>query len=457
MALAKLILLLLAGTGGFVPVSDRFPAPVESPRVAYDIYDNHWKLDRDGALLVQPAQNPSAWVLVHRGPWKFLRLDEYGYLWAATANVIQRFDPRSPALGWEDFSDALAGQQIAALGNAPSGAVLVATDAGTLIELDRTDKRSVVVTDAPSGITRLFTDGEGQIWLEAKSRVYRKAAPSDAWQRTWELVARLPGANHDLSGEAIGTKFYMAGGQTATWGYPAVPHVFDGLYEFDEPARTSGVAARLLHPRFYNGTAALDGKIWVIAGNVRDAKGDAHPLATVEICDPVTGQVKQGPELPYPIEMPLAVHLGRRIFVAGNEKLLSIAPGETHWRQEPGIPPTAGLKALAGTAWDNCFFVTIAKLGLAQFDGAWTVLSREYQPRSPQVAAFRNAIWVMGGRETANDHTTMIFDLTSHQWTRGPDLPRDLAWGAAAVVNGRLLVTGGAAGRCYNNRTFLLR
>jgi hypothetical protein len=156
--------------------------------------------------------------------------------------------------------------------------------------------------------------------------------------------------------------------------------------------------------------------------------------------------------------MPLAVHIGKRIYVAGNDKLLSIGIGESKWKAEPDMPMGKGLKALAGCVWKEQFYVTVPKLGLVAFDPqahAWNLVSAEWQPRSAEVAAFRDELWVMGGREIGDGRTTMIFD--GKVWRRGPDLPRELAWGAAAVVNGRLMVTGGAAGRCYNDRTFLLR
>ena len=112
---------------------------------------------------------------------------------------------------------------------------------------------------------------------------------------------------------------------------------------------------------------------------------------------------------------------------------------------------------MAGGTWGDNFFLTIPKLGLARFDVAWSIAGPQYQPRSPQVAAFRQAIWVMGGREAADGRATRIFDTVTREWHSGPDLPRELAWGAAGVVDGRLIVAGGADGRCYNNRTFLLR
>lgn len=63
----------------------------------------------------------------------------------------------------------------------------------------------------------------------------------------------------------------------------------------------------------------------------------------------------------------------------------------------------------------------------------------------------------MGGRDVpAGDHK-WIYTPRTGQWRTGPDLPRELAWGAAAEVQGKTLISGGASGLCYNNRTFLLR
>ena len=157
---------------------------------------------------------------------------------------------------------ALKGGKITALANAPSGSALVALKSGQVVELDQQKSERIVLAEAaPAGIAELLTDRFGQVWAVADHRTYRKPAAAGAWQRNWELAARLPGSNHDLAGEAIGAKFYVAGGQTATWGYPAVAHVFDGLYEFDLAKRTWRIAAQLGRPRFYAGVAALDGRV----------------------------------------------------------------------------------------------------------------------------------------------------------------------------------------------------
>lgn len=455
--------------------------PAGSSAQAYDIHNNHWALgplDRQGnrMLLVLPAQSPGAWVPDHlsnlpAGPWRFLQADEHGYLWIASANTLRRMDPRYPARGWADASHSLDGAEITAMAAGPSGAVLAALKLGKVVEVDLGDGPAAGSTisafPAPTSVTRLITDAEGAIWAVAAGKRYRKPPPQDAWQQRWELVARLPGGNHDLSGDVNGDNFYMAGGQTANWGYPATPHVFDDVFEFSGRTRQWRVACKLRHPRFYNGTAVLNGKVWVIGGNTRDSAGKAHDLATVEICDPATGERHDGPELPLNLGMPLAVHIGGRVYVAGAPlgaptesplKLLSISATESRWRSEPDGPH--GPKNLTGTVYDGKFYIAMPRKGLLVFnpsDGSWQTVESPLQPRSCQMAAHRREIWLMGGRDVPAGDRTLIYDPGTGTWRMGPDLPRELAWGAAAELEGRLIVTGGAAGRCYSNRTFILR
>ncbi|MFN8005344.1 MAG: kelch repeat-containing protein, partial [Acidobacteriota bacterium] len=68
---------------------------------------------------------------------------------------------------------------------------------------------------------------------------------------------------------------------------------------------------------------------------------------------------------------------------------------------------------------------------------------------------------LLGGRDTASEELTQIYNPRTRQWRNGPSLPRPLSWGAAATVAGKLVVTGGAGsyGRdyLYNDRTFVLQ
>ncbi len=60
-------------------------------------------------------------------------------------------------------------------------------------------------------------------------------------------------------------------------------------------------------------------------------------------------------------------------------------------------------------------------------------------------------------RTSEGGSVTYICSPDSGQWRKGPSLPREIVWGAAFSIDGDLYLTGGGAGRCYNNRTFRLR
>jgi hypothetical protein len=483
----------------------QLPAPDGSSDAVFDIFGNFWSLDRpdaDGArkLLVLPAQVRDKWVAddlsrLPVGPWHFLCTDEFGYVWVASNRRCLRMDPHTPQAGWGDFTADLesavkktfqatepAGAtsrldaSITAMGIAPNGAVAVAACAGTrgaIVELDRDQKTSVNSMPAPTGIDRLLCDADGDLWLRCASKSYRMAAPVDAWQRRWQLVDRLTAGDHDLSGDVLNGKFYMAGGQNAGWGYPAVPHVFRELLAFDPRTMRWSTVAQLDQPRYYNGTSFLDGRIWIIAGYTRDQAYKPVRLNSVVIINPTTGSRTAGPSLPLPLDNPLAMHVGGRIYVAGSELastttptsgpqrpclLLSIGLGETAWRREPDGPPF--LIALAGTVQDGAIYLALAGNGLGRFDTlkkTWSVVPVAHAARSPQMAAYKGEIWIMGGRDIEHQDATTIYSPRNGSWRQGPNLPRPLAWGAATEVGGRLMVVGGAAGRGYNNRTFVLR
>ena len=102
---------------------------------------------------------------------------------------------------------------------------------------------------------------------------------------------------------------------------------------------------------------------------------------------------------------------------------------------------------LAGATQDDRLYVCVPDLGLVVFDPAtaqWETIGGPTHPRSGQVAAWRSELWLMGGRDIADQNETRIFNPRAREWRMGPALPRELAWGAAAVAGGQLIVTGGA-------------
>jgi hypothetical protein len=479
-----------------------YPAPPVAPppgssAPVFDIFGNFWTLaapdtGANRQLLVLPAQSPHLWQpdtlsALPKAPWQHLGADEFGYLWLATTTRILRLDPHTPQSGWTDFTPALASAlpaptptTITAMGLSAEGAIAIAITAanqGLLVQLDRDKETTVRPEPAPAAVNTLLCDTAGDLWLRCAHQTLRRSAAPGAWQRQWELVDRLPAGDHDLSGDILDGTFYMAGGQNAGWGYPARPHVFRELFAFSPATRRWRIEAQLDRPRFYNGTSFLDGRVWIVGGYTRptyttDAAYRPVILTSVEIWDPATRTLTPGPPLPIALDNPLALHIGGRIYVAGCQLapnssptspqrtclLLSIGPGEPTWRREPDGPPY--LLALAGTVYAGNLYLALAGRGLGIFDTrarTWSVIPVAHAARSPQMATYRDEIWIMGGRDIERQDAVTIYTPHTRTWRPGPDLPRPLAWGAATTIAGRLMLVGGAAGRGYNNRTFLLR
>lgn len=495
----------------------RPPVPVAPPAGSsepiYDNFDNYWTLAPADEgdyreVLVLPAQDRSAWISpgshgLEPGNWLWMQPDEHGYVWVASARQVLRFDPRFPQRGWHDFSldSRFPAGRLTSLSVGPRGSMLVAVDSGYVVELDRQqsgdggivrERNRVRAVACLPGVTRMRSDKSGRVWLQVSGKVYRASGSlfdlsDDATEEPftekqdiqpgqhWELVARMPGSNHDLSGDVLNGKFYVAGGLTNGWGYPARDHDFSKLLEFDGQTAQWRIAADLSRGRVYCATSHLDGKVWVVGGDVFLDDRQPRPNGTriemdwVQIVDPATGEVTDGPPLACARPMPIALHVGGRIYVAGNPRgqqdqpgrVESIGHGEKKWRREPNGP--AGFGPLAGCALGDQLYLAVPERFLAVFDTRsqiWTTIEVPHPPRSCQMASFAGEVWLMGGQQVPNQSEVQIYNPATRQWRNGPALPRGLSWGAAADVGGKLIVTGGAGRHAndysYNNRTWAL-
>lgn len=338
----------------------------------------------------------------------------------------------------------------------------------------------------PGDWRTIRADEIGFVWLQGSRSIrFDPRKPQDgaremafvpttvAAQKDWQIVARMPASNHDLTAAVLGNKFYVAGGLTAEWGFPTRSHPFDELWELDTKRWTWRVAGKFGRGRIYCATAAFDGKIWIIGGDVIEADGVRHAITTVQLYDPKTGKVTEGVPNTIARPMPMALAANGRLYVMGNERdrdgqtgrlpgqMESIGVGETAWRQETASEMILG--PLAGASLDGKLYVAVRDRGLAIYDTLtkrWDV-DASFKPRSCQMTAFRGEIWMLGGRDTAAEDQTLIYSPKTKNWRQGPRLPRPLSWGAAEVVSDQLIVTGGAAsyGRdyLYNDRTFVWR
>ena len=375
-----------------------------------DTCANQWKLVPAGhgtrKLMVLPAQAPAEWIdpqIKGADPakWSALRADEIGFLWLTKAGRTFRIDPRKPK--------------------------------------------------------------EGAVEMPFR-------ASSVATQKQWKIAARMPASNHDLTAAVLNNRFYVSGGLTAEWGFPTRSHPFDELWELDTKTWKWRAAGSFGRGRIFCATAAFDGKIWIVGGDVIESNGTRHAVTTVQIYDPRTGTMTNGVPNTIARPMPMALAAGDRLYVVGNAKdhyeepgqMESIGVGESKWRREPDGPP--GMGPLAGATLDGKLYIAVKDRGLAIFDtqaSRWEPVDGTYKPRSSQMTAYQGEIWMMGGRDTAGEDQTLIYSPKTKTWRKGLQMPRPLSWGAAEVVNGRLIVTGGAAsyGRdyLYNDLTFVLR
>jgi Kelch motif len=268
-------------------------------------------------------------------------------------------------------------------------------------------------------------DDDGFLWLRGGTHTVRfdlhhpqaglvegpapAAEPQPA--SAWRVAAHMPATNHDLTAAVLNGRMYVSGGLTAEWGFPARSHPFDELWELNPARWTWRVAAKLARDRIYCATAAFDGQVWVIGGDVIEATGERRAVTTVERYDPRTGRIAPGPDTQVARPMPVAMATGGRLYVIGNARgasdqpgaMESLGAGETAWRREPDGP--AGMGPLAGAELDGALYVVIPKTGVAAFDTTarqWAIVPSPTIPRSCQMAAYRGELWLMGGRDTAN-------------------------------------------------------
>ena len=410
-----LLFLLLATAATSAQTPARLPKPSVAPpakslAAVRDTCSNFWTLAPSGKgqrkLLVLPAQAPTVWIEpkisgAEPGMWSAVRADELGFVWLTEGVRTFRLDPRKPQLG------------------------------------------AVETMSTPTSI---------------------------AAQKNWDIVARMPASNHDLTAAVLHNKFYLGGGLTAEWGFPTSSHAFDELWELDPKNWRWRVAGRFGRARIYCATAAFNNKVWIIGGDVIESDGTRHAVTTVQLYDPRSGAITEGPPNTIARPMPMALSANGRLYVVGSAKgeydrpaqMESIGAGEVSWRREPHAPH--GMGPLAGAALDGKLYIAVRDKGLMMYDTAakrWETIESAAKPRSCQMTAYRGEIWMPGGRDTAGEDQTWIYSPNDHQWRNGPLLPRPLSWGAAEVVDGKLILTGGAGSYgkdyLYTDRTFVLR
>lgn len=460
------------------------PYPKGAIETTFESHGNHWALapsinqKNHIDILVLNAKNPTKWELdtlsgLSTGLWRWIKADYHGYVWVSDGSQALRINVRKPHGGTRLLSadSAFPPGKITAMGLGPNGTMLFALHTGKLVEAHqaydkkaRMHKNKISVTDCPKNVSFIYTDTNGTLWLKAKNRGFKKAAPEDAWQHTWEETYHFQGGSHDLSGDVYNGKFYMSWAITGDFGYPSTGNFHRHILEFD-PGKGWNIFADYGYPRGYGGTSFLDGKIWASGGD--SISNDNKRFSTTEtlIFNPITKEKTKGPDLPAPIASAISFNVNDRIYTTGytvndkNLKMYSIGIGDSKWTEEINGPKGGG--SVYGTKIGNVLYILLAHNGLAMYNTVtkeWSKTIAPNNPRAAQVGNFKGEVWVMGGRNKESEDATYIYNPKKDEWRKGPRIPRTLIWGCAFNIDGDMYLTGGFSyHNPFSHRTFKLR
>ncbi len=484
---------MLRGDGMYVPTPLAPASGWEMESACDDPFGNVW------ALGSKPDQNVQTLAVIARDRphrWEPIPLsgknigshwlapcaDDVGFVWLANGTTVIRVDPRSADAEYRAFAPP-GPAQITTIARVANRQLVIGFADGSVqeltVEADQPPSWRLIESYGSGPIRALRHGRDGLLWAVSGSDLYRSEALREEWHRHWEEQPRMPAGNHDNIFARIGNKLYTAGGKTY-FGQPAAEWVnLDHVWSYDINQGTWQVEAPMLEPgKAYPGIAALDGELWLIGGNFRNGNS-TKATATVEIFDPESGRYRLGPALDVPRDQAVALTVNDRLYCIGGRldsgegttKVVSIAADERHWRPEPDAP--GPVYQASGCVIAEKLYVAAGPRsdcpGLFVYDPQqqnWESISHPAPPApgAPLCAAFEGEVWVMGGRGTTTGLTAShIYSPETGRWRPGPDLPLRVSWGAAAVVNGRLIIAGGAyrdpyVGSVFNSdRVFLLR
>lgn len=474
------------GDAMFEPTPSAPPGWEVTP-VCDDPFGNVWAIAEDGQrrdIAVLTNQHPHGWQRLDlpanqlAGSWQGTVTDDAGFVWVALEASVLRVDPRSsgPHRSFATPVDA----RITAIARG-GGQIVVGFADGSLREL--------TVDAAGPPAWRLLQAGDdgpvqallharsGSLWVLRAGRVQRLADLESLWHGHWDEQPPMPAGNHDHIFARIEDRLYTAGGKTF-FGWPAAEWVnLDHVWSYHIPSGTWRVEPPMLEPgKAYSGIAALDDELWLLGGLFR-ADNRTRATATVEIFDPRTRRYRLGPPLPRKAGQVVALAVNGRLYAVGGAddegptaEVLSIGVGETSWRVDAPAPNP--VSQASGCVLNGKIYIAAGPSshcpGLFVYDperDSWSQVEHPSRPPSaPLCTAFDSSVWVMGGRGAASGQTAAFaYAPDTGQWRRVPDLPLPVSWGAAAAVNGRLLIAGGAyrderVGNYFNSdRVFLLR
>lgn len=308
---------------------------------------------------------------------------------------------------------------------------------------------------------------------------------SAAYAQKWEKpAAPFPEASEEVYGIAANGKLYVFGGLGPQWTPKAL------VYEYDPATRQWTKKNNMPLPSHHVAFAELNGKIYVMGGFVKPAKGPSAwvPIDNAWEYDPANDTWKALPPLPTKRGSPVAAAVDGKIYVIGGasthpgSKETAVHPARPHrsmdtnevydpatntWETRQTMP-TARNHAYVGVV-NNKIYVIGGRVGAALITRASnTGIVEEYDPATDQWGAlkasmpnprsagawgtYKGKIYVAGGEERSTGpwqrtfRAVEAYDPATNRWTILPDMTFPRHGLAGDILDGKFhLISGDVA------------
>jgi len=304
-----------------------------------------------------------------------------------------------------------------------------------------------------------------------------------AYAQKWGRAAPIPEPAEEVYGVAAGGKFYVFGGLAPGWTPMGM------VYEYDPDADSWTKKKNMPLASHHVALAELNGKIYVMGGFVKPAKGPTAwvPIDNAWEYDPVKDTWRALAPLPTKRGSPNAAAVGGKIYVIGGasmhpgSKETAVHPARPHralgtnevydpktntWESRQSMP-TARNHAAVGVV-DNKIYIIGGRVGAALITRASnTDIVEEYDPATDQWGAlkapmptprsavawgtYKGKIYVAGGEERVKPwqrtfRAVEAYDPRTNTWSILPPMTFPRHGLAGDIVNGKFyLVSGDAA------------
>ena len=285
----------------------------------------------------------------------------------------------------------------------------------------------------------------------------------------WGTRAPLLVANSEFAFAEANGRIYVMGG------YPSTRITSRAVQVYDIANNSWQLGPQLPQPNNHGMAASVNGKIYLIGGQLTDEQEGATAVNTVYELDPAVGAWVQKASMPTARSGGVAVAHGGRIYVAGGRvprgsDFAAYDPATNQWEVLPNLPSQRN--HIAGAAINGRIHIVGGRLG----NGLSPLKSDAHEVFDPQTRTWTTAAPMLRGRSGMNstvargcfhvwggeaptgmtpDHD--YYDPRTNKWSSLPNMPipihgvvgsayvNDLIW-----VTGGGIAVGGSSGSLYN-------